>query len=69
MKMYTPEGSELIEVVSVAPCEEGLLVGGQIMGAMPMKAVLKPSQLRAAFKFVTPRLLVTLVAMLFRKDG
>jgi hypothetical protein len=69
MKMYTPEGSELIEVVSVERCDGGLLVGGQIMGAMPMKAVLKPSQLRSGFRFVNLKLVITLIAMLFRKDA
>lgn len=68
MKMQTPDGSELIEVVEVQPHEGGLLVSGQIMGAMPMKAVLKPSQLRAGLRFVSFRLVFRLLAMLFRKD-
>lgn len=68
MKMQGPDGSQLIEVVDVEPHEGGLLVSGQIMGAMPMKAVLKPSELRAGFKFLSFRLITTLIAMLFRKD-
>lgn len=69
MKMQTPEGSELIEVVDVARCDQGLIVSGQIMGAMPMKAVLKPSELRAGFRFLSFGLVMTLVGMLFRKDA
>jgi hypothetical protein len=67
--MQGPDGSELIEVVDVQPHAKGLLVSGQIMGAMPMKAVLKPSELRAGFKFLSPRLVMTVISMLFRKDA
>lgn len=68
MKMQGPDGSQLIEVVDVEPNEDGLLISGQIMGAMPMKAVLKPSELRAGFKFLSFRLVFQLIAMLFRRD-
>lgn len=69
MKMQGPDGSELIEVLDVQPHENGLLLSGQIMGAMPMKAVLRPSQLRAGLKFVSVRQVFRLIAMLFRRDG
>lgn len=68
MKMQTPDNNELIEVISVAPYEDGLLVEGQIMGAMPMKAVLRPAQLRAGFRFLSFKLVWTLVKMLFRRS-
>ncbi|WP_157757168.1 hypothetical protein [Pannonibacter phragmitetus] len=67
--MQGPDGSELIEVLDVQPHENGLLLSGQIMGAMPMKAVLRPGQLRAGLKFVSVRLVFRLIAMLFRRDG
>jgi hypothetical protein len=38
------------------------------MGAMPMTAILKPGQLRQGFKFLTPQLVFTLIAMLFRRS-
>ena len=38
------------------------------MGAMPMKAVLKPEQLRQGFRFLTPRLVFTLITMLFTRS-
>lgn len=68
MKMQTPEGSELIEVVDVQLHESGVIVSGQIMGAMPMRAILKPSQLRSGLKFLRPRVLLRLISMLFRPD-
>jgi hypothetical protein len=69
MRLFTPEGSELIEVLTVAPEPNRVVVHGKIMGAMPMKAVLTPEQLRQGFKFLTPRLIFTLITMLFRRSG
>ncbi|MBD8893392.1 hypothetical protein [Roseibium litorale] len=68
MKMQGPDGSQLIEIMGVENHGNGLLVSGQIMGAMPMKAVLKPSELRAGFKLLSFRLVVQVIAMLFKKD-
>jgi hypothetical protein len=67
MKLYTPDNSELLQVTSVEPHAEGVLIQGRIMGAMPMKAVLRPEELRSGFVFLKPRLAWTLVAMLFRR--
>lgn len=67
MKLFTPDGSELIEVTAVSPAEDGVVVEGTIMGAMPMKAVLRPQDLRSGLRFLTPRLAWTLCLMLFRK--
>ena len=66
MKLFTPDNTELIEITSVSPHEDGLQIEGTIMGAMPMKAVLQPVNLRAGLRFVTPRIAWTLFAMLFR---
>ncbi len=69
MRFFTPEGGELIEIMTVTPERDGVLIQGKIMGAMPMKVVLKPEQLRQGFKFLTPRLVFTLITMLFRRSG
>jgi len=68
MKLYTPEKTELIDVTAVRPQGTGLLIEGKIMGAMPMKAMLHPSELRAGFRLLSFRTLMTLLAMLFRRD-
>ena len=36
-------------MTAVAPHKDGVLIEGRIMGAMPMKAVLRPLELRHAF--------------------
>jgi hypothetical protein len=67
MKFFTPERAELIVITAVDPHPEGLIISGKIMGAMPMKAVLTPAQLRAGFKFLSVKLVMTLIGMLFRR--
>ena len=69
MRFFTPEGGELIEIMTVTPERNRVVIHGKIMGAMPMKAVLTPEQLRQGFKFLTPRLVFTIIAMLFRRSG
>ena len=67
MKFYTPEKTELIVITAVTPHKDGMLLAGKIMGAMPMKAVLRPSELRAGFRFLTLRTIFALIGMLFRR--
>jgi hypothetical protein len=69
MKLYTPESTELIDVSAIRPHPDGLLIEGKIMGAMPMKAVLRPRELRGAFRLLSLRTVWTLIAMLFRLRG
>jgi hypothetical protein len=66
MKLYTPENTVLLDVTSVQPHPQGVLVTGKIMGTMPMKAVVRPEELRAGFRLLTVRLFFRFVAMLFR---
>lgn len=48
MKLYTTDNSELMEISSIDAEGGNLVVSGTIMGAVPVKAVLKPEDLRAA---------------------
>lgn len=66
MKIYTPEKAELLRVTAVQTHPDGVLIQGKIMGSMPMKAILRPEELRAGFAFLTPRLAWQLLTMLFR---
>jgi hypothetical protein len=66
MKLYTPENSVLLDVTSVQPHPDGMLVTGKIMGTMPMKAIVRSEELRAGLRLLTPKLFFTLVSMLFR---
>ena len=66
MKLSTPDNTDLIVITAVAPHKDGLLIEGTIMGAMPMKAVLRPTELRRGLRFLNPRVIAALFRMLFR---
>jgi hypothetical protein len=44
-----------------------LLIQGKVFGAMPMSARLNPTAARAALKLLTPRLVLFLLTLPFRK--
>ena len=67
MKFYTSDNTELIMITAVAPHPDGLEIEGTIMGAMPMKAVLRPADLRRGFRFLSFRVICALIGMLFRR--
>lgn len=67
MKLVTSDNSELMEVSSIKTENSSLIVSGTIMGAMPVEAILTPAELRKAFKLVGPRLIFSIIGMLFKK--
>ena len=67
MRLFTPDRSELLEVTQVTTTAEGIVIDGQIMGAMPMKAVLTPAELRKGLRLVSLRTIIGIVAMFFRR--
>lgn len=67
MKLHTPEGRELMEVQSVEHDGDALVVRGVIMGSMPARAVIRPEELRAAFRLLSLSLILGIVALLFRR--
>lgn len=46
MKVVSSDNSELMNIKTVAMEGDALLVGGEILGAMPMKAVIQLSEVR-----------------------
>lgn len=67
MKLFTPDKTELLVVTGLSPHADGLLIEGKIMGAMPMKAVLRPAELRKFFGLLSLRTMFALVGMLLRR--
>lgn len=67
MKFYGPDKSLLIDVEAIKPHPEGIVIEGKIMGAMPMKAVLRPAEMRSAFRFLSWALCARIFRMLFSK--
>ena len=66
MKLYSPDKSLLIDVRMVKEHPEGLMIEGKIMGSMPMKAVLKPEEMRATLKLLSWKIVFRGIRMLLR---
>jgi hypothetical protein len=67
VKLHSTDGSELLTVTSLARDGNSLLIKGKVFGAMPMNALLKPAAARAALKLLTPRLILFLLTLPFRR--
>jgi len=67
MKLYNFDNSELMDVSALRTDGSSLVVVGRIMGAMPTEAVLRPTELRKAFKLLSPKLVFFVIKMLFSK--
>jgi hypothetical protein len=68
VKLHSTDGSELLTVTSLTRDGNSLLIKGKVFGAMPMNARLKPAAARAALKLLTPRLILFLLTLPFRRD-
>jgi len=67
VKLHSTDGSELLTVSSLTRDGNSLLIKGKVFGAMPMNARLNPEAARAALKLLTPRLILFLLTLPFRK--
>jgi hypothetical protein len=66
MKLYMTDNADLMEIFRIYPENGNLIVEGTIMGAMPVKAVVKPAEIRSALRLMSFKTLVTAFFMLFR---
>ena len=69
MKIYAADKSELMQVSRIERQGSDLVLKGKVFGTMPMSATLTPEQARAAFKLLTPRLILFLLTLPFRKGS
>ncbi len=69
MKLYTPDGQELMNVSAIRREGNNLVVDGVIMGAMPAQAVLRPDEARSVMRVLAPGLLPFLASFMFRRAG
>ena len=66
MELLTKDNDSLMTIESLAPDGDNLLIEGQIMGTLPVRAVLTPDQARAALKLLNFRTVLFLLTLLFR---
>jgi hypothetical protein len=67
VKLQSTDGSELMTISALQRDGDSLLIKGKVFGAMPMNARLNPEAARAALKLLTPRLVLFLLTLPFRK--
>jgi hypothetical protein len=68
MKLQSTDGSELMTVTALERDGNTLVIKGKVFGAMPMNARLSPGAARAALKLLSPRLILFLLSLPFRKE-
>ena len=68
MKLYSPDGSELMNVEAVEAENGKLIIKGKVFGSMPMSARLTPEEARKGLRFLNPKLVFFLLTFLFRKS-
>ena len=69
MKIYAADKSELMQVSKVERQGDNLVLKGKVFGTMPMSATLTPDNARAALKLLTPKLVLFLLTLPFRKGS
>jgi hypothetical protein len=66
MKLYSPDGSELMDVEALERDGNHLVVKGKVFGAMQMSAKLSPGEARKGLKLLSLKLVLFLLTFLFR---
>lgn len=66
MEIVTTDNENLMTIERLEKQGNNLVVHGEIMGAMPVRAVLTPDQARAALGLLKPGVLLFLLTILFR---
>lgn len=67
MKLYNPDGTELLTVTAIKQSGDNLLIEGSVFGTMPIHTQLRPAEARAGLKLLSFGKLLFLLSMLFRK--
>ena len=66
MKLYATDNSELMEVATITRQDGNLIVEGTIMGALPIRAIVKPAEIRRSLGLMDFRTKLFALSMLFR---
>lgn len=67
MKFHGPDGAEIMKVTALEKKGSSLVVKGQVFGAMPLSAELRPEDARAIFSLLNWKVLLCLLTILFRR--
>ena len=67
MKIYSQDGSDLMDIQSLSRDGNKLVVRGKVFESMPMTAKISPSDARKGLKLLNFRLVLFLLTFLFRR--
>ena len=67
MKLYNPDGTELLTITSIKRAGSNLVIEGSVFGSMPIHTQLRPGEARAGLKLLSFAKLLFLLSMLWRK--
>lgn len=68
MIIFDGQNKELMRVRKLERDGNDLVVSGRIFGAMPVMARLRPEQVRAALRLLTPGVIWLLLTLPFRRN-
>ncbi len=67
MKLFGPDRSELMRIETIAREGDQLVIKGKVFGTMPLTARLTPQEARRGLKLLSPRLVLFLLTLPFRR--
>ena len=68
MKLYNPDGTELMTITGVKPAGRCLMIEGSLFGSMPIRTQLRPAEARAGLKLLSLGKLLFLVSLFWRRN-
>jgi phytoene dehydrogenase-like protein len=66
--LYGGDGERMISISNLEASDAGLLINGRIYGTVPLRATLKPEDLRRSLGLLKWRLIPFLISLLFRRS-
>lgn len=67
VQLKTTDDESLMDIRSLRQDGDNLLIEGRIMGALPIRAILTPTEARSALKLLDARTFLFLLTLLFRR--
>lgn len=68
MKLYGPDGAEIMNVTALERKGPNLIIRGRVFGAMPLSAELRPEDARQIFQLLNVKAVFCLLTLMFRRS-
>ena len=67
MKLYNPDGTELMTITAIERSGNKLVIKGDIFGSMPINTELRPTEARSGLKLLSLSKVLFVLSLLWRK--